>query len=57
MHLPQRTRLDSDRSVGTNPNKVAKRHDSFDIVSDEFDSDSKENEQVKRDRALFQIIS
>lgn len=46
VHLPQRTRLDSDRSGGANPNKMPKRNESFDIVSDEFDSDSKENENV-----------
>ena len=54
VHLPLRTRSDTDGTRLQNTNvlhsRLSKRNDSVEIVSDEFDSDSKENENVSRFR-------
>jgi hypothetical protein len=38
------------QNTNTINNKLNKRNDSFDMLSDEYDSDSKENEHVSLDK-------
>jgi hypothetical protein len=50
VHIPLRTRADVDvtrvQNTNTMNNKLNKRNDSLDMMSDDYDSDSKENENV-----------
>jgi hypothetical protein len=47
VHIPLRTRTETDVTKMQNTNnKFNKRSDSIDMISDEYDSDSKENEHV-----------
>lgn len=51
MQIPLRTRTDTDvtkiSSADAMMDQLNKENEDFEMVSDEYDSDSKENEQVK----------
>jgi hypothetical protein len=53
VHIPLRTRAETDVTKMQHPNtivtKLNKRKDSYDMISDDYDSDSKENEHVFMD--------
>jgi hypothetical protein len=50
VYIPLRTRAETDltkmQNTNTINNKLNKRNDSYEMLSDEYDSDSKENEHV-----------
>ena len=54
VHLPLRMRadLDGSRAAANTMQKLSGGSDSVDMVSDEFDSDSKENENVSNNDQL-----
>lgn len=46
VHIPVRTRIDSDVTKMQNPSNMSRRTDSYEMITDDYDSDAKENEHV-----------